>query len=118
MSFASKYSHATPLFNVRIKEPAYTSLADLFAEYGKDHVFPIAAIYINAKGMYGPQAVIAINESTLVNLPSHLLKVCRDMTGDPEAVTAINEGHAGFKIYQYTGKNGHCGFSVDWVDIQ
>ena len=118
MSFASKYSHATPLFNVRIKEPAYTSLADLFAEYGKDHVFPIAAIYINTKGMYGPQAVIAINESTLVNLPSHLLKVCKDMIGDPEAVTSINEGHAGFKIYQYTGKNGHCGFSVDWVDIQ
>lgn len=118
MSFASKYSHATPLFNVRIKEPAYTSLADLFSEYGKDHVFPLAAIYINTKGMYGPQAVIAINESTLVNLPSHLLKVCRDMIHDPEAVAAINNGNAGFKIYQYTGKNGNCGFSVDWVDIQ
>ena len=52
MSFASKYSHATPLFNVRIKEPAYTSLADLFSEYGKDHVFPIAAIYINRLSDY------------------------------------------------------------------
>ena len=118
MSFASKYSHATPLFNVRIKEPAYTSLADLFSEYGNDHVFPIAAIYINTKGMYGPQAVIVMNENTLVNLPSHLLKVCRDMIQDPEAVEAINNGNAGFKIYQYTGKNGNCGFSVDWVDIQ
>ena len=118
MSFASKYSHTAPVFNVRIKEPAYTSLADLFSEYGKDHVFPIAAIYINTKGKYGPQAVIAMNENTLVNLPSPLLEVCKDMIHDPEAVAAINNGNAGFKIYQYTGKNGYCGFSVDWVDIQ
>ena len=118
MSFASKYSKASPVFNIRLNNPAYTSLADLFAEYGKDHVFAIAAIYINTKGKYGPQAVIAINESTLVNLPSHLLEVCEDMRRDPEAVDAINNGKAGFKVYQYSTKNGNTGFSVDWVDIQ
>ena len=118
MSFASKYSKASPVFNIRLNKPAYTSLADLFAEYGKDHVFSIAAIYINTKGKYGPQAVIAINESTLVNLPSHLLEACEEMRKDPEAVDAINNGQAGFKVYQYNTKNGNSGFSVDWVDIQ
>ena len=118
MSFASKYSKASPVFNVRLNKPAYTSLPDLFAEYGKEHVFAIAAIYINTKGKYGPQPVVAINESTLVNLPSHLLEECEEMRKDQEAVDAINNGQAGFKVYQYTSKNGNSGFSVNWVDIQ
>lgn len=118
MSFASKYSKASPIFNVRITKPSYTSLADLFAEYGAGHVFAIAGIYINTKGKYGPQAVIAINESTLVNLPSHLLEECEEMRKDPEAVDAINNGQAGFKVYQYTSKAGNSGFSVDWVDLK
>ena len=118
MSFASKYSKASPVFNIRLNKPAYTSLPDLFAEYGKEHVFAIAAIYINTKGKYGPQPVVAINESTLVNLPSHLLEACEEMRKDPEAVDAINNGQAGFKVYQYSTKNGNTGFSVDWVDIK
>lgn len=118
MSFASKYSKASPVFNIRLNKPSYTSLPDLFAEYGKDHVFAIAAIYINTKGKYGPQAVIAINESTLVNLPTHLLEDCEKMRKDPEAVDAINNGLAGFKVYQYATKTGKQCFSVDWVDIQ
>ena len=118
MSFASKYSKASPVFNIRLNKPAYTSLPDLFAEYGKDHVFAIAAIYINTKGRYGSQAVIAINESTLVNMPAHLLEACEEMRKDPEAVEAINNGQAGFKVYQYSTKTGKTCFSADWVDIQ
>lgn len=118
MSFASKYSKASPVFNIRLNHPVYTSLADLFSEYGSGHVFAISGVYINTKGKYGPQALIAINESTLVNLPSHLLEDCEKMRKDPEAIEAINNGQAGFKVYQYSTKNGNTGFSVDWVDIR
>lgn len=118
MSFASKYSKASPVFNVQINKPAYTSLADFFAEYGKEHVFSIAGVYINTKGKYGAQPVIAINESTMVNLPSHLLEDCKEMRKDPEAIEAINNGQAGFKVYQYTNKNGKTCYSIDWVDIK
>lgn len=118
MSFASKYSKATPTFNVRLNKPAYTTLADLFRENGKDEVYPIAGVYINTKGKYGPQACIAINESLMVNLPAHMLEACEEMRKDQEAIDAINNGQAGFKVYQYTSKAGKTGFSVDWVDIQ
>ena len=118
MSFASKYGKASPIFNVKITKPVYTNLADLFSEYGSGQVFAISGVYINTKGKYGPQACIAINESTMVNLPSHLLEVCQEMRQDPDAVEAINNGQAGFRVYQYTSKAGNSGFSVDWVDLK
>lgn len=118
MSFAKKYSKVSPKFNVRIHQPAYTSLPDLYAEHGKNHVYPIAGIYINTKGKYGPQACIAMNDSLLVNLPQHLTEVCEQMRADQEAVDAINHGQAGFKIYEYASKSGVIRYSVDWVDLQ
>lgn len=118
MSFASKYSNASPRFNVKITNPTYTSLADLFTDYGSDHVFAIAGIYINTKGQYGAQPCVAINESTLVNFPKHLLEVCEEMRKDPDAIDAINNGQAGFKVYQYTSKQGRVAYSVDWVDLK
>lgn len=118
MSFATKYSKATPKYNVRIQNPAYTTLADLYKEHGKDEVYPIAGVYINRKGKYGDQGCIAINESLMVNLPAHLLEDCEKMQKDDEATDAINNGLAGFKVYQYTSKAGNVGYSVDWVDIK
>ena len=119
MSFASKYNRGSnPHYNIRISSPSYTSLADLFAEYGGDYVHPVCGIYINTKGKYGPQAVIAISESVLVNLPAHLLKEAEAMRDDPEATEAINAGAAGFRVYTYTSHGGRQCYSVSWVDIQ
>lgn len=118
MSFASKYAHKEPLFTSTVSNPTYTNLQQLYADYGSSAVIPIRAIYINNKGCYGPQAALAISENCIVNLPHHLLSVCMEMMNDPEAVEAINSGHAGFKVYQYTTKSGRKGFSVDWVDAE
>ena len=118
MSFASKYAHKEPLFTSTVSNPTYTNLQQLYADYGPGAVIPIRAIYINNQGYYGPQATIAISENCIVNLPRHLLSVCMEMMNDPDAVKAINEGHAGFKVYQYTTKTGRKGFSVDWVDVE
>ena len=118
MTFASKYSKAAPIFKIRINNPAYTNLADLWNENGSEKVYQIRGIYINKKGKYGPQACIALTESLMVNLPSHLLDECEEMRKDPDAIEAINEGLAGMKVYQYTSKAGNVGYSVDWVDIK
>ena len=118
MSFASKYSKASPKFNVRITKPKYTNLADLYKDYGTGYTFPIAGVYVNSKGKYGPQGIIAIDESILVNLPAHLLEDIEEMRKDPEAVEAINNGQAGFKVYQYSTKSGNTGYSVTWVDLE
>lgn len=118
MSFASKYAPRKPLFTSTVSNPTYTNLQQLYADYGSSAVIPIRAIYINNKGMYGPQAAMAISENCIVNLPYHLLSVCMEMRNDPEAVEAINSGHAGFKVYQYTTKSGRTGYGVDWVDVE
>ena len=117
MAFASKYNKGNPTFKVKLHEPAYTTLADLHNENGSDHVYPIAGLYINTKGKYGPQGMIAINDSLMVNLPSHLTETVEEMRKDAEAVEAINNGQAGFKIYLYQTKNGRTGYSVNWVDL-
>ena len=117
MSFASKYNKTAPRWAVKLVQPAYTTLADLYAENGAGYVYPICAVYINTKGHYGPQPCVAISESMLVNLPPHLLEVCTDMRSDPEAVEQINAGLVGFKIYTYDSKARKGCYSVEWVDI-
>lgn len=117
MAFARKYNRSTPVFNVRVSNPAYTTLKDLYVENGSEHVYPIAAIYMNTKGQYGPQGVIAMNEHLLVNLPMHLNEQIEEMRKDAEAIEAINNGQAGFQIYEYTTKKGRVCYSVTWVDL-
>ena len=117
MTFAKKYQKVSPKYLIKLNSPAYTSLPDLFKENGKNHVYPICGIYINKKGRYGPQACLALDDSLMVNLPTHLTDVCEEMRQDPEATEAINNGQAGFKIYQYTTKTGRLCYSVEWVDL-
>lgn len=117
MTFASKYSSNQVSFAIRTNNPSYTTLVDLFNQYGADTVYPFFAIYINRRGQYGPQAVLALNETLLVNLPQHKLEQCEDMLKDPQTVMDINAGKAGFRIYQYQTKSGRTGYSVDWVDV-
>lgn len=117
MTFASKYSNTPVTFVIRTNNPSYTTLVDLFNTYGSDRVYPFYAIYINRKGQYGPQAVLALNETQLVNLPQHKLEQCEEMLKDPQTVLDINAGKCGFKIYQYQTKSGRTGYSVDWVDV-
>ena len=117
MTFAKKYAHSTPRFIIKVSNPEYTTLPDLFNANGASKVYPFYAVYINRTGKYGPQAVLALSETLLVNLPQHKLEECEKMLQDEEAVMAINAGLAGFRIYQYSTKSGRTGFSVDWVDI-
>lgn len=117
MTFAKRYSHSTPRFTIKVSNPDYTTLPDLFNANGAKKVYAFYAIYINRNGKYGPQAVLALSETLLVNLPQHKLEECEKILQDAQAVDEINAGLAGFQIYQYITKAGRAGFSVNWVDI-
>lgn len=117
MGVASKYNK-TNLFDFIIpKEFEYKSLADLFNDNGKDHIYLVKALYINKKSKFGESPVIA-TDSCLVNLPKHLVDIAKEMLKDDEFITAVNKERFGFKIYPYESKNfdGLC-YSVDWVDL-
>ncbi len=116
-SFAKRHSTTTARFTLRTSNPSYISLADLFNTYGEEKVYPFYAVYINRKGNYGPSAVLALNEKQLVNLPQHKLEDCEGFLQSEEDIADINAGRCGFRIYQYTAKNGHTGFSVSWEDV-
>lgn len=116
MSFASKYNNARK-FDFNTTGFSYTSLVDLYNQNGKDYVYPLRAIYINTKGKYADAPVFATDD-VLVNIPSHMTETAKEIMADDDAVSAINAGKAGFKIYSYHDNkhNKNC-FSIDFVDI-
>ena len=82
-----------------------------------DTVYPVRAIYPNKKSLYGLSYVIA-TDSCYVNLPEHLNDDCKDILNDRLAISDINRGVVGFKIYKYVQKkyNREC-YSIEWVDV-
>lgn len=117
MSIASKYNKKVNVFTFSIpKDFEYRSLADLFNNNGKEHVYKVRAVYINKKSRFGESPVVATDDC-LVNLPQHLTDVAREIMRDEETVNAINDCKFGFTIYPYETKNRKavC-YSVNWVD--
>lgn len=101
-------------FTVNTEGFEYKNLMTLHAE-DPDRTYVVRGIYINDKGKYGPSPLFA-TDSCYVNLPSHLLEICKELRADREAVNAINEGHMGFKIYPYEA-NGSVYYSVELVNL-
>ena len=117
MSFASKYNSNERLFKFDTPESfEYKDLRTLANEYGLNEVHRVNAIFINRKGKYGPQPVVATNNE-LVNLPGHLVDTAEQILKDGESVSLINNGCAGFKLYSYQNKYG-TQYSIEWVDIE
>ena len=116
-SFASKFNK-TRKFNFDTTGFGFASMSDLFNQNGKDYVYPIRALFINTKGNYADNPVIATDDS-LVDFPSHMTETCREILADEGAVSAINAGKVGFRIYTYLQKkfNRLC-YGVEFVDIQ
>ena len=100
MTFAKRYSHSTPRFTIKVSNPDYTTLPDLFNANGAKKVYPFYAIYINRNGKYGPQAVLALSETLLVNLPQHKLEECEKILQDTDDFVAFTLGskHILFQI--------------------
>ena len=82
----------------------------------EDKIYPVKALYINKKSVYGDAPCIVINEGTTVNLPKHLLETVIEMINDEECVNAINNCEVKFLVYRYyepTYKK-NC-YSIDWL---
>lgn len=119
-NFAAKYN-TRKTFDITTDDFDYKTLEELLAEQPKDAeeatIHIVRGIYLNTKGLYGVQPVIALDDC-YVNLPEHLSDCCREMINNPQAVKAINEGHLGFNIdtYYKTKYEKMC-YSVLWVDL-
>lgn len=117
MGIANKYNKAKMFTFTIPSEYSYHTLSELYSKNGKEKVYLIKALYVNKKSRYGDAPIVATDEC-LVNLPSHLLDVVKQMMNDDEVVDAVTENKLGFTIYQYENnqKKELC-FSVNWNDI-
>jgi hypothetical protein len=116
-TFAKKHNAGVRLFLFDIPEHyTYKDLKQLASEHGLKADYKVNAIYINKKGMYGDQPVIATNEA-LVNAPHHMVEQVREILSDAESVNLINGGYVGFKLYTYENKYG-TQYAIEWLDIE
>ena len=116
--FGKKFN-TEKLFKIETENFEYIDLEglSLITKEDPDHVFIVRGIYINNKGMYDPQPVVALDD-TYVNLPAHLTDVCKTIIADRTAVAAINNGECGFRITSYfKPKYNKTCYSVEWVDV-
>jgi hypothetical protein len=114
--FSSKHNAGVRLFLFDIPEHyTYKDLKQLASEYGMDALHSVKAIYINKKGLYGPQPVIATGNE-MVNAPGHMLDQVNEILNDAESVSLINGGYVGFKLYSYENKYG-MQQAIEWIDI-
>lgn len=115
--FAGKHNPGiTKLFHFEIpKGFEYVDFATMARKYGIDNPFKVNAIYINIKGKYGDQPVIA-TDNELVNAPHHLTDNAREIMSDGESVAMINDGVVGFYLYEYENKYG-TQYSLEWCDL-
>lgn len=116
MKFTEKHSSNGKLFTFEIPENfEYTDLKGLAEKNGLETVYQVNALYINTKGKYGDSPVIATN-CELVNAPSHLTSVVKDVLKDGESLSLINNGKVGFNIYTYENQHGVC-YGLNWLDL-
>lgn len=116
MGIANKYNVNGERFNFEIPaEFEFTTLKELYQENGKDNAYIIMAFFFNTKGKFGEQTVIA-TPNELVNAPTHLTAMFKELRADSEAVQAINEARLGFTIYEYANQYG-TNYSLALVDL-
>lgn len=116
MTIANKYNVGGQRFNFNIPETHdFISLKELFERNGSNNAYIIMAYFINTKGKFGDNPVIATPDY-LVNIPSHMTEVMKEMRTDPEVVQAINNAELGFTIYSYENSYG-TNYSIQFIDL-
>lgn len=121
-SFGAKYNKKK--FDVDTTDLPYVSLETLYnggpegAYHGKEgEVFVIRGLYVNTKSRFGA-APLAVTDGAMVNFPRHLLDTVNEILVDPEAIDAINNGKAGFTVYQYQDNTyGRTCYGVNFCDV-
>lgn len=103
-------------FNIDTTGFQYSSLADLYNNNGKDHIYIVRAVFMS-DCKYCEIPLLA-TDTTFVNLPKHCRTDCNTILNSTEAISGINEGKCGFKIIQYHSEkyNKTC-YTIDFIDI-
>lgn len=115
MNFAKRFNKGRK-FNIDTNGFEYANLEELYKNNGADFVYPLCALYINTRGMYGDAPVFA-TDCCFVNIPSHMIDTARDILNDVDAIDAINNGKVGFQIYTYEqSKYNRVCYGVNFVD--
>lgn len=90
------------------------------AEMIKNHLEmgKVMSLYINERSKYGPSAVLGFESDGFegwLNLPSHMVKMVRDILEDNDCLEDIKDGHVGYtiKTYKYNGKDH---YTVDFCE--
>ncbi len=104
------------------KKERYTSLENLYKENGPDMEYQIKGCYINTKSAIEEidEAPVVALATIYVNIPQHQLGAIKAMIADRNAVKAINDGEAGFKIRTYTkarGKKDETFYEAVWIEV-
>lgn len=118
MAFSASRFNKENKFDFRTPDDfKFTTLDEQYTQNGEKTVYPVKALYINTKSVYGNHPVV-VTDKALVDVPKHLLDTVKEMIDDDECVNAINNGKVGFTIYTYIDKKYHktC-YSVKWVDM-
>lgn len=114
MSILNKYNKGTAFEFTTPTHFEFTTLKELYTQGVTER--PLKSLFINTKSKFGDSPV-AVTDSELVNLPSHLLDNVKEMIADDEVVTMVNDGRVSIEIYEYTSKNWGTNYSVRFVEL-
>lgn len=108
------------LFDIDTTDFEYAKLADLFELNGEDHEYQLLGLYIGTKSEFDPETPIGAIEGSYVNFPQFQLSEVKAMLDSRQAIAAIRNGVAGFRIESYTkklksGAKKQC-YKAVWID--
>lgn len=115
-SFAQRFNKVD--FQIDTTGFNYVSLAELYNDKkngGSDVIRDIDGVFIS-KSMFGDAPVfIDVEAKQMVNIPTHMANIVKDILKDDEAIQLIKDGKVGYNIYEYVSHGKKC-FSVSFVD--
>ena len=117
MSFA-KFNRER-LFDVDTTDYDYYSLEQLWEANEADTVYRVCGVYINTKSEFADESPLVATDYCYVNIPQHQLGEIKCILADKQAIRAIKDGTAGFKIVPYNKKRDgkiRTFYKAEWVD--
>lgn len=115
MSFATKYNVLPNPFTFKTPDThPYVKPADLVKAHGIEKTYQVKALYVNKGGKFGDEPII-VTPDFILNAPTHILELVRNIVTDVDSVNQINDDKVFFKLYEYKNKYGQQ-FSITWLD--
>lgn len=92
----------------------YTTLGQLYNQYGENEKYQICAMWVHTSKEYGESPVFALAD-VLVNIPKHLTETVKEILKDSNTVDEIKAGEGWFNIYEYESHGKKC-YSLNFCE--